>query len=473
MRKKIIGGAIEISGGQGLSLFLSFVRNLFIARMLGPEQFGIGMTFAVTISFLEMAADLSFEKFIVQDKQGDDPRLEATTHAFMLMRGILIVLVLLVLANTIARAFGVPDVAWGFQVLALAPLCRGLTHLSVIRVQRQLRYRPQVATQLAGDVCGLLVGVALAWWLGDYRAMLYAIIARHAVYAVSSHFLGEGRYRVGLEGEIARRAWRFGWPLMVTGLVVFVASQGDRVLVVRAFGLESLGIYGVATLATQLPGMFVLKVVGYIGLPLLSAKQDDRTAFYDQCKMIGAVVTLFTVSISILLFATLTPLIPVVFGSEFNVSRALVNWLIVGLALRIFRAWPTVVTLALADTKTSMFGNFLRTAGIAFALIAILLGGDIVSVVRALVVGELLATAFMFGRIRWKHDLRLRWALIPGGVGAMAIVASFCLDMYAMPNDLVISLLGHGLSLTSALLLLLVLSADIRQLLRATLGRKT
>ncbi|MDH3920620.1 MAG: oligosaccharide flippase family protein, partial [Rhodospirillales bacterium] len=210
MKNRIITGTVQILSGQAASVALTLLRNIILARLLGLEQFGIGLTFAITISFLEMAASFSFDKFIIQDKQGEDPVLLGTTHGFVLARGILIALALVLAGDLIAFAFGLPDLAWAYQVLALAPLCGGLCHADVARFQRRLRYAPLVATQLVSEVCGLLVGIALAWWLGDYRSMLYAIVARYIAFAVLSHFVAEGPYRITFESEIARRIWRFG-----------------------------------------------------------------------------------------------------------------------------------------------------------------------------------------------------------------------------------------------------------------------
>ena len=71
MNNKIARSSITILSGDVANQLLTLTRNVLIARLIGPDQFGIGLTFAVAVSFLEMATDVSWDKFVVQDRHGD------------------------------------------------------------------------------------------------------------------------------------------------------------------------------------------------------------------------------------------------------------------------------------------------------------------------------------------------------------------------------------------------------------------
>ena len=78
---RYLKSGLLLSGGSIASSMCSFGRNIIIARLISVENFGIAATLALTMSLVEMASNLSLDRLIVQDPEGDSPRLQATAHA--------------------------------------------------------------------------------------------------------------------------------------------------------------------------------------------------------------------------------------------------------------------------------------------------------------------------------------------------------------------------------------------------------
>ena len=133
LRRHVFKGAAVVGGGQALGQVLSFVRNVIVARLLGPDDFGIAATFALTVSLLEMISDLGTDKLIILAADGDNPRLQASAQLWQFAREAVGALLILALAWPLAALFGVPQARWAFYWLALVPLLRGLLHLDIKR----------------------------------------------------------------------------------------------------------------------------------------------------------------------------------------------------------------------------------------------------------------------------------------------------------------------------------------------------
>src|SRR6056297_4064766 len=121
---------------------MGFARHILVARMLGVEDYGIAVTFAVSAALVEMASTFGLQKLIVQAREGDDPAWQAALQGFHLLRGVLAAAVLFALAKPIATFFGVSNLVWAYQVLALAPLLLGFEHFDIHRLTRRKLYRP-------------------------------------------------------------------------------------------------------------------------------------------------------------------------------------------------------------------------------------------------------------------------------------------------------------------------------------------
>jgi O-antigen/teichoic acid export membrane protein len=431
LSKKILVGSLQIAGGQGASQLLSFARNLFIARLIGPDQFGLGLTCVLIVTFVEMASDMSWQKFIVQDDGGEDPRVQATLHTFFLIRGALIAAALWLGAELLTRALGVPaEFAWTYRALALVPVFTGLSHLDVKRFHRYLRYAPDVVTQALGNLAGIIVGVVIAATLGDYRAILVSVIVRDGAAALLSHLLADWPYRIGYSPVVARRAWVFGWPLLINGFLLFASNQGDRAVIVRAFGTAVFGIYGATALVTQSIASLVLTVIGSIGLPILAGLQHSPDEYAAAYNRLGSISAVAAVSVCVPLFAVLPILIPLLYGASFEVPHMLTALLVVILMVIIFRNWGTVAALSVGASHIVMLENLVRTAGIGLALLAVILGGELIAVASALLVGELIGTAMIFVVLRASYGFGLEWATVLFGI--VASVGATCLMVEGM-----------------------------------------
>ena len=66
--KRIFQGGVKIGLGQVFSQGCSFLRNVIVARLITPADFGIAATFAMTLSLVEMVSNLAAEKLLVQSR---------------------------------------------------------------------------------------------------------------------------------------------------------------------------------------------------------------------------------------------------------------------------------------------------------------------------------------------------------------------------------------------------------------------
>lgn len=89
LRVKMLRGAAALGSAQAAVLVLMFVRNVLLARIVGPEQFGLAIALAIVLSFFEMVGELGVETFILRDKSGNEAPTIANIHSIQLVRGCL------------------------------------------------------------------------------------------------------------------------------------------------------------------------------------------------------------------------------------------------------------------------------------------------------------------------------------------------------------------------------------------------
>ncbi|WP_095587774.1 oligosaccharide flippase family protein [Actibacterium ureilyticum] len=394
--------------GNAFSALMLLIRNLLVARLISVSDYGIAATFAISMAMVEMMSNLGLQQMIVQDKDGEDPALQAGLQGFQALRGVLSSLILLLLAHPLAMFLGVPHVAWAYQAMALVPLMNGFMHFDVFRMQRQMRYLPHMLTVSVPA----LVSVLLVWPLdrlfGDYRVMLFAVLAQSMMTLVTSHLTAKSRYRIRMDRQIMGRGLRFGWPLLINGMLLFIVFHGEKLVVGRELGMAKLAILAMGFTLTLTPTLVVSRSVQSFFLPQLSRPDLPPEKF----TMIGIAAVeanllngLVQVA-GIMLFGPL--LVQWVLNTNYGELVPLLLFLSILHAVRVFKAGPAAVALACAQTDNAMWANLCRVLTVPLAWYAAAQGYGLTTVVWIALGGELcgFAVALILLRRRVGFDLR-------------------------------------------------------------------
>ena len=134
------------------------------------ENFGVASTFAMTFALLEMVGYLGLDRLLVQPATATRRRSRPRSTPCRLLRGLLMALLLFFTAAPLADFMGVPEVTWGFQLMAVIPVIQSLMHLDIARAQRGMNFGPFMKTALATECVTLAAIWPLYLVFGDYRS---------------------------------------------------------------------------------------------------------------------------------------------------------------------------------------------------------------------------------------------------------------------------------------------------------------
>lgn len=380
---------ILLLSGNAFGSLVLLLRNLVIARLLSLEDFGIAATFAVSIAIVEMASGLGLQQLIVQDKNGEDPRLQAGLQGFNLVRGLFAGLALFLLAPLIAQFLGIPEIAWAYQLMALVPVMRGFEHFDIHRLNRAMQFGPLILTKTVPALISVLSIWPLFMLFDDYRVMLYAVLLQWALAVLVSHLVAKRRFALSFHNATMRKSLKFGWPLLINNILLFLVFQGDRLLVGRELGMAELAIFSMGVTFTLTPTLVSGASEQQFFLPQLSAAREERARFQAlahaamQASLVSGLVLVLLVA------ALADPLVQVLLGAKYAALAPLLPWFAIWQALRTFKTGNTVVALSQAQTANAMIANAVRMLALPVAWFALLQGAEILHVIWIAIAGEL------------------------------------------------------------------------------------
>lgn len=228
---------------------VKFCSSLILTRILLPEAYGV-ITILMSIVFVvEMLSDIGINVFIIRDERAEEPRILNTAWTVRLGRSMLNTAVVCIFAPQLsASLYDAPSLAAPLRVISLLFVSGGLESMSFPLAIRRKRTRIIVYSELAAAFLSAIFTVVYCAFSRDYWGMVYGtVVGRLLITAFSYGFYREHRPRLQLDLAAARHLFRFTRYTMPSSIITLALSQFDKVVFLRLFSFDVLGVYGLAS----------------------------------------------------------------------------------------------------------------------------------------------------------------------------------------------------------------------------------
>ena len=425
--------AILLVSGSAFGSLLQLLRNLIVARLVSPENYGIASTLAISMSIVEMLSYLGLNLLMVVDKDGDNPHFQAAMHGFQALRGVFSCAALYVIARPYASFLGIEQVTWAYQMMALVPLINGLQHYDPHRLRRKMIFLP---TTLANSVPPL-ISVLSVWpatlIYGDYRIMLVALFVQAFTMVILSHVTAERWYRITLDIELMRKATKFGWPLLLNGILLFGVFNGERLIVARELGIGQFAFFSMAFTLTLTPTLVLASSCQSLFLPQLSTARENPVVF--QRTAITTMETSLVIALLLILGTSLIggPLSHLLTGPKYLAILPILVPMAVLQALRVAKTGSGVVALAIGQTGNSAVGSLVRVASLPVSWWVAIKTGDVLSIIWIGCVAEVIGYVLSMYLAAHRAKIRLGSLLVPTCLTALTCAVALFDALYYPP----------------------------------------
>lgn len=231
---------------------LQFVVGIVLARILGPEPFGLVALATLVIGFGALFADFGLASALVQrqDVSDRDVRFVFTLQSLM---GFLLTAVLAFSATPIAEFFRRPDAVPVLQLMFLSFAIQGLGQTATALMRRVLDFRRAQIAQLASYLIGyVLIGLPLAFHGAGVWSLVVAHLVQTTLGSVFAYVMTRHPIRPCFSGSDGS-LFNFGVKVTITNISNWGLSCSDSVVLGRFFGVTELGLYNRAFSLVAMP----------------------------------------------------------------------------------------------------------------------------------------------------------------------------------------------------------------------------
>lgn len=242
----------------GARLLLQLLIQVWLARMLGPQVFGVFAIGLVTLTLAGFLAGFGLSWNLMQRTHLDEADIRFA-WTWQLLMGLAALLALQALAPVIAQTLREPAAESVIRWMSLGCLLQAAAAPATHLLTRALDFRSLGLIQLLSYFVGYgLVGLPLAWAQAGESALVSAWLVQAAMVTVASLLMRPHPLRPLLWYGRARDMLLVGQAVFMTNLVNWSLNHLDRLFISRLLGTWSLGLYNVAYNLASVPSQILL-----------------------------------------------------------------------------------------------------------------------------------------------------------------------------------------------------------------------
>lgn len=292
---------------QVIAVLLNFVTLSVLANLLTTDEMGVIGIGLVFMSLLYSLQDFGIMTTIVQR----DSRIEESISTGIGLRWIsssLLLASIFIAAPLFSGFFDNKEVPLVLAVLSLNLFVLVLAFASQTMMLRNLRFRWLSISTVAQYIVMSSTTIGLAILGFSYWSIVFGSILGTTALVIVSNYLQRAPNRPGLDTDLAGELLRFGKYLLVNALMVFIIFNIDQIVIARALGVASLGIYFIAVRFGRTLGEQIAVTLNRVFLPTMSRMKSDlqrlRDSYATALRMIAVVTVPATMGM-----AALSPLV--------------------------------------------------------------------------------------------------------------------------------------------------------------------
>ncbi|MEG4282212.1 flippase [Microcoleus sp. A006_D1] len=324
----LIDNLVWLLTDQVLQVGLGLFVGVWVARYLGPTQFGL-LNYAIAlVSLFASATAIGLGTLVVRDIARDpECKEEALGTAFALqLAGGIITLLLAVTATALLN----PDDSLTLTLVGIVAAGTMFQSFETINFWFQSQVESKYTAVAKNSVSLLIAGIRIA--LIEVRAPLIAFawtsLAEVALGGLAIALVYQSK---GNDFKLWRVSWQRGkqllqesWPLVLSSLAVFIYSKIDLIML-GSLDKTELGYYAVAVKLSEVSDFLPLIVAGFIFPQLAQLRQKNYAEYLKKFQIYTDAMLFLWLGVAVPICLLAPFIVQTLYGEQYAASGGLLS----------------------------------------------------------------------------------------------------------------------------------------------------
>jgi PST family polysaccharide transporter len=319
--QKVMANTTWLLLDKALRLAVGLLVVVWVARYLGPEQYGTLNYALAFVALFSALANVGLDSVVVRDIVRHPQDREIILGSAFLLKAVGGVVALLGAVAIVSLTR--PEDTLTLALVTLGALSLLLQAFDTVDLwfQSQLQSRYSV---WARNIAFLMVAVGkivLILMQAPLIAFAWAGVAESVLAAtclVAAYRLAKQRlWRWRVSAPRVRMLLRDSWPLVLASVVVMLYMRIDQVMLGAMLGNEAVGIYSAAVRVSELWYVVPASIVASIAPAIVTAREAGPVVYKQKLEQLFRAMVLISYAVTVPMFLVSQPLVVLIFGAEY------------------------------------------------------------------------------------------------------------------------------------------------------------
>jgi O-antigen/teichoic acid export membrane protein len=361
---KIVENIVWLFFDKILRMGVGLLVGVWIARYLGPQQFGLLSIATAFVGLFGAIAGMGVQGIVVRDIVRDPKGACVTlgTAALLQFIGGLVALLLTLLCFAYLR----PSDLVGQTIVTILSVSMLLkvSDVAIYWFESQVQSKYSVWVQNGVFLVSAATKVALILNHAPISAFVWMIFAETvAVAFILLAVMGRRGPKIKslrVSGARAQELLMDSWPLALSALAVMISMNINQIMLGQMIGDEAAGLYSAAVRISEIWYFMPMVIVASVFPSILESKKRSEEEYYARLQKLYDLMVWVSIAVALPMSVLATPLVTLLFGktySEAGTILAIHTWAAVFVFLGVAsNRWFLVENKQILDFKRAFTG---------------------------------------------------------------------------------------------------------------------
>lgn len=272
----IFWSSVERFSVQGVQ----FLMQVFMARLLSPEDYGVIGMLAIFLAIGQSFIDSGFSNALIQKKSRTSIDY-VTVFWFNIVVGLFFYALLFWTSPYIADFYNTPILSSVTKIIALNLLFNSLTVVQRAKLTVDVDFKTQAKASFIAIFISGGIGITMAYYSYGVWALVWQTVIYGGINMLLLWIFSRWMPTMNFSMSSFKEMFSFGSKLLLSGLLDTIYRNIYTIVIGKKFAAIELGYYTRADQFAQFPSSNITGIVQRVTFPILSTIQDDDERLRD------------------------------------------------------------------------------------------------------------------------------------------------------------------------------------------------
>lgn len=345
-------------------IFLSMITFVIYARLLSPEELGVGTVIIAIVEVIGILYSSVLEDPLVRLERLDERQIATAFWAAVLAS----LASIAIISGAAVLWLDSANLQWMTAVASVKILFTMMARVYVAQMRRSSNFKMLASRTLLGKVFGGVAGIAVALWGGGAWAVIAQAVVMELVSIIVLMNGDRRRHPLIIDAPFLRDLLRTGLPVAINTLSSQTLQRGVNVVLGIAAGTHAVGVFNLAMRIIDLPRTAFYNGLMSYALPAFARRSAEPSRLISFICDSTAVSSFLLTPVFIGIAVTAQDIILLIFGTKWADAIPLLQVLACTAAIGNTAMYATTALVAVNRTHLTLKAEVVTTV-LALALV--------------------------------------------------------------------------------------------------------